>query len=209
MCVRPGHAAGPPTGCVRGPNHGQLGRICGPTQVSFDLSLARGLDYYTGVIYEAVLIGAQRARAHLVPASSTRRHSSPGKPGGMRAGRDVGSIAGGGRYDDLVGMFDGKGKQMPCVGFSVGIERVFAILEDRIRKVRASVPRSLAVMATAAHCRDPAPTCDRQNAETVRVIEVEAYIVAIGELEMRERMALARQLWDAGVKVGKKSTWCG
>jgi histidyl-tRNA synthetase len=51
------------------------------------------------------------------------------------AGRDVGSIAGGGRYDNLVGMFDGKGKQMPCVGFSVGIERVFSILEERIRKV--------------------------------------------------------------------------
>ena len=101
-------------------------------------------------------------------------------------------------------MFDGKGKQMPCVGFSVGIERVFAILEDRIRKVRANVPSPFFLphgrgrMLTLPH--DPLPALV-QNAETVRVIEVEAYIVAIGELEMRERMALARQLWDAGVKV--------
>jgi histidyl-tRNA synthetase len=44
--------------------------------VSFDCSLARGLDYYTGVIYEAVFFGER-----------------------------VGSVAGGGRYDELVGMF--------------------------------------------------------------------------------------------------------
>ena len=45
-------------------------------RVSFDCSLARGLDYYTGVIYEAVFVGER-----------------------------VGSVAGGGRYDNLVGMF--------------------------------------------------------------------------------------------------------
>lgn len=43
----------------------------------------------------------------------------------------VGSVAGGGRYDGLVGMFDAKGKQTPCVGVSIGIERVFSILEAR------------------------------------------------------------------------------
>lgn len=43
----------------------------------------------------------------------------------------VGSIAGGGRYDGLVGMFSGK--QIPAVGVSVGIERVFAILEEKCK----------------------------------------------------------------------------
>ena len=43
----------------------------------------------------------------------------------------VGSVAGGGRYDDLVGMFDAKGKKVPCVGVSIGIERVFSILEAK------------------------------------------------------------------------------
>ena len=70
-------------------------------KVSFDFSLARGLDYYTGVIYEAVLTDTDR----------------------------VGSISGGGRYDGLIGMFSGK--DIPSVGGSVGIERVFAILEER------------------------------------------------------------------------------
>ena len=70
-------------------------------RISFDFSLARGLDYYTGLIYEAVLTDTDR----------------------------LGSIAGGGRYDGLIGMFSGK--VVPAVGASIGIERVFAILEER------------------------------------------------------------------------------
>lgn len=54
----------------------QLGLLA---HFSLDFSLARGLDYYTGVIFEAVLIGGH-----------------------------VGSIAGGGRYDGLIGQFMGK-----------------------------------------------------------------------------------------------------
>ncbi|XP_010485605.1 PREDICTED: histidine--tRNA ligase, cytoplasmic [Camelina sativa] len=68
-------------------------------RIVFDLSLARGLDYYTGVIFEAVCIGAE-----------------------------VGSIGAGGRYDNLIGMFGTK--QVPAVGMSLGIERVFNIMEE-------------------------------------------------------------------------------
>lgn len=74
--------------------------------LTFDLSLARGLDYYTGLIYEAVLIGS-----------------------------NLGSIAGGGRYDELVGMFSNK--PIAAVGVSIGVERVFSILEE-IYKVKYS-----------------------------------------------------------------------
>lgn len=66
-------------------------------QVSFDLSLARGLDYYTGVIYEAVLQGEKVA-----PQAASNKEEPVG----------VGSVAGGGRYDDLVGMFDAKKKKV-------------------------------------------------------------------------------------------------
>uniref|UniRef100_A0A182N1C3 histidine--tRNA ligase n=1 Tax=Anopheles dirus TaxID=7168 RepID=A0A182N1C3_9DIPT len=79
-------------------------------RVSFDLSLARGLDYYTGVIYEAVLLGTDDGAGGEVT---------------------VGSVAGGGRYDNLVGMFNPKRKQVPCVGVSIGVERLFSILEAR------------------------------------------------------------------------------
>ena len=72
--------------------------------VQFDLSLARGLDYYTGVIYEAVM---EKSKETL----------------------GIGSIAAGGRYDNLVGMFSGT--QVPCVGVSLGVERIFAILANK------------------------------------------------------------------------------
>ena len=70
------------------------------SKVAFDLSLARGLDYYTGLIYEIVLTDATLG---------------------------IGSISGGGRYDDLIGMFSQN--QIPSVGGSIGLERLFSILE--------------------------------------------------------------------------------
>ncbi|CAJ2672784.1 unnamed protein product [Trifolium pratense] len=72
-------------------------------RVVFDLSLARGLDYYTGVIFEAVFKGEAQ----------------------------VGSIAAGGRYDNLIGMFGSK--QVSAVGVSLGIERVFVIKEQQLK----------------------------------------------------------------------------
>lgn len=86
-------------------------------KVSFDLSLARGLDYYTGVIFEAVLTS--------IPDELLK--AAPGEQVG------VGSVAGGGRYDDLVGMFAAKGKKVPCVGVSIGIERLFSIMECKMK----------------------------------------------------------------------------
>ncbi|GFZ00248.1 class II aaRS and biotin synthetases superfamily protein [Actinidia rufa] len=70
-------------------------------KVVFDLSLARGLDYYTGVIFEAVFKGNTQVG-------------------------NVGSIAAGGRYDNFIGMFGTK--KVPAVGVSLGIERVFTII---------------------------------------------------------------------------------
>jgi histidyl-tRNA synthetase len=77
--------------------------------VKFDLSLARGLDYYTGLIYE------------VVPNDTSLK---------------VGSIAAGGRYDDLVGMFSRR--DIPCVGISFGIDRILTILKARSSKSKAS-----------------------------------------------------------------------
>lgn len=88
----------------------------------FDLSLARGLDYYTGIIYEAVLTQAGVTAA-----------AGDASNGGAAAEESVsvGSVAGGGRYDGLVGMFDPKGRKVPCVGVSIGIERIFSIMEQK------------------------------------------------------------------------------
>ena len=83
-------------------------------KVVLDLKLARGLDYYTGVIFEAVL---------------TQYQYGPQLDDDQIA---IGSVAGGGRYDQLVGKLDPKEKQVPCVGVSIGVERIFAIKEHQL-----------------------------------------------------------------------------
>ncbi|KAK1929438.1 Histidine--tRNA ligase [Phytophthora citrophthora] len=93
--------------------------------ISFDLSLARGLDYYTGLIYEFVL-------------TSPEHH--------------VGSIAAGGRYDNLVGMFSATEQQIPCVGVSLGIERIFGILQAHAEKQAANTaPPSQVLVASTSN----------------------------------------------------------
>ena len=90
--------------------------------VSFDLSLARGLDYYTGLIFEFVLTSPEHK---------------------------VGSVAAGGRYDNLVGMFSATEQQIPCVGVSLGIERIFGILEAHARKQSANTTPSSQVLVAS------------------------------------------------------------
>ncbi|XP_065059389.1 histidine--tRNA ligase, cytoplasmic-like isoform X1 [Rhopilema esculentum] len=125
-------------------------------KVSFDLSLARGLDYYTGVIFEAVITS--------LPPELAK--ANPGEQVG------IGSISGGGRYDDLVGMFDAKGRKVPCVGISIGIERIFSIMEAKAEAAKSKV----------------------------RTTETQI-LVASGQKNMlKERLKLANELWDRGVQ---------
>lgn len=67
-----------------------------------NLRLARGLDYYTGTVCEIVLAKAS----------------------------GFGSIAGGGRYDNLIDDFAGGKEKIPAVGMSIGIDRLIAALEE-------------------------------------------------------------------------------
>ncbi|HEV3061829.1 MAG TPA: histidine--tRNA ligase [Vicinamibacterales bacterium] len=68
-------------------------------RVRIDLSLARGLSYYTGAIMEVTV---------------------PDLPG---------SLGGGGRYDNLIGMF--LGRNVPACGFSLGLERIIVVMTER------------------------------------------------------------------------------
>ncbi|XP_071402826.1 histidine--tRNA ligase isoform X3 [Centroberyx affinis] len=135
-------------------------------KVVFDLSLARGLDYYTGIIYEAVL-----TQAGAVPAP-VGGEAQNGAPGAAEESVSVGSVAGGGRYDGLVGMFDPKGRKVPCVGVSIGIERVFSIMEQ---KAEAS-------------------------AEKVRTTEVQVMVASAQKNLLEERLKLTSELWNGGIK---------
>nr|XP_025961274.1 histidine--tRNA ligase, cytoplasmic-like isoform X3 [Dromaius novaehollandiae] len=121
-------------------------------KISFDLSLARGLDYYTGVIFEAVLVQQKNNQVE-EPVS-------------------VGSVAGGGRYDGLVGMFDPKGRKVPCVGVSIGIERIFSIMEQRVKA----------------------------SGEKIRTTETQVLVATPQKHLLGARLKLISELWDAGIK---------
>lgn len=111
-------------------------------KISFDLSLARGLDYYTGLIYEVVL-------------ETSRNNES------------VGSVAAGGRYDSLVGMFDSKNKNVPCVGVSIGIERLFSVIEAKMAKEK----------------------------KKIRAVETQVFVASAQKNLLDERMKIISDLW--------------
>uniref|UniRef100_A0A8C8FKY2 histidine--tRNA ligase n=1 Tax=Oncorhynchus tshawytscha TaxID=74940 RepID=A0A8C8FKY2_ONCTS len=113
-------------------------------KVVFDLSLARGLDYYTGVIYEAIL-----TQTGPVPVAAAQNGAGEKAEEGV----SVGSVAGGGRYDGLVGMFDPKGRKVPCVGVSIGIERVFSIMEQKA-EAEVMYKKNPKLLSQLQHCED-------------------------------------------------------
>jgi len=69
------------------------------SKVKIDFSLARGLDYYTGPIFEVFVE------------------------------EGIGSVAGGGRYDKMIGLF--LGRDVPATGISLGIERIIEVMKER------------------------------------------------------------------------------
>lgn len=161
------------------------------------MSLARGLDYYTGIIYEAIVEasappGFKQANAL---ASSSTNPTAPTEPPKTKPTKKaktdadaeeevdessvgVGSIAGGGRYDNLVGMFTAaaaaEGKKtagMPCVGVSIGLDRIFAIVWPKW------VEKGMRSKATMV------------------------YVMSAGDGLLEERIELVHELREAGLNV--------
>ena len=90
----------------------------GPDRVMFDTGVVRGLDYYTGPVFEAQLT---------FPVKNEH-------------GDEVvfGSVAGGGRYDDLVARFTGQ--SVPATGVSIGVSRLMSALNARGLMPTAKAP---------------------------------------------------------------------
>ena len=97
----------------------------GPDRIDIDPSVVRGLGYYTGPVYEAELtfeILDEKGRK-----------------------RQFGSVAGGGRYDDLVKRFTGQ--EVPATGVSIGVDRLLAALREKGRlATKAKGPVVVTVM---------------------------------------------------------------
>lgn len=131
------------------------------SKIIFDLSLARGLDYYTGVIYEAVLQAEPQVNNQAIDAGTPTEESST-----------VGSIAGGGRYDNLVGMFDPKGKSIPCVGVSIGVERIFSVIEAKYAAEKLKMRTKL----------------------------VDVYVASVHKGLYEKRLKIIGDLWNVGIR---------
>lgn len=88
-------------------------------RIRLDLSIARGLDYYTGTIYETFLLDL---------------------PG-------IGSVCSGGRYDNLAGLYTKQ--HLPGVGASLGLDRLLSAMEELKLLPRASTPAPVLVIQFA------------------------------------------------------------
>lgn len=95
----------------------EAARIAGipPERVRLDVSIARGLDYYTGTIYETFL------------------DDLPG----------IGSVCSGGRYDNLAELFTKE--KLPGIGASLGLDRLLAAMEELGKVPKTATPASVLV----------------------------------------------------------------
>ncbi len=82
-------------------------------EVVFDQTIARGLDYYTGTIYETTLLELPQ----------------------------IGSVCSGGRYDNLIAALSDNKVNLPAVGTSVGVDRLFAALTE-LKKTKPTQTKS-------------------------------------------------------------------
>ncbi len=121
------------------------------TRVHLDTGIVRGLDYYTGAVFEAQLT---------FPVQN-------------EDGQTVvfGSVGGGGRYDDLVARFTGQ--QVPAVGFSIGVSRLLTALQLRKATTTETVPL---VVVTVFDKKDPAPAFVLVRELRAAGIRAEAYV---------------------------------
>jgi len=176
-------------------------------KISFDLSLARGLDYYTGIIYEAIVeasappgfkanpnvdVEAATTATPVLPSASTsikvkkadKRVEDEEEVDESQVG--IGSIAAGGRYDNLVSAFlagsvssDPNSREykkalanlVPCVGVSIGMDRIFALVWQRYLDKGA------------------------------RTKDTMVFVMSAGDSLLEERVRLVTELREAGVKV--------
>jgi histidyl-tRNA synthetase len=151
------------------------------SSASFDVSLARGLGYYTGTVFEVY---------------------SPSGP-------VSGSLSGGGRYDEMVGKFAGGGREISAVGLSFGLSPIMDTLKaqqkiEQKTKVKAyiipiqTVKESLKI---AQQLRDKGISMDMdlngkgigKNLEYVNSLNI-PYAIIIGGDEVKQKKVLVRNM---------------
>ena len=125
-----------------------------------DLTIARGLDYYTGTVYETTLLDHP----------------------------EIGSVCSGGRYDNLAGYYIDKA--LPGVGISIGLPRLFYVLDEQglINPALSCAPADVLVLPMTA---DPAPAIAMAEVVRSEGLRVQFY----GEQKkFKQKMAYANKL---------------
>ena len=125
-----------------------------------DLTIARGLDYYTGTVYETTLLDHP----------------------------EIGSVCSGGRYDNLAGYYIEK--QLPGVGISIGLTRLFYVLDEQklLNPALPSAPADALVLPMTA---EAAPAIALAQALRAEGLKVQLY----GEQKkFKQKMAYANKL---------------
>lgn len=149
----------------------------------FDVSLARGLAYYTGSVFEARL----------------------------KKGQISSSVAGGGRWDNMIGSFLGGGKEVPAVGVAFGLEPIMDTLrlEKKIKSKSVAqvyvipintVAESLQTVQELRENGIAASFClgkkgVSKNLEYANSLEI-PYVIIIGEDELKKKKVLLRDMND-------------
>ena len=125
-----------------------------------DLTIARGLDYYTGTVYETTLLDHP----------------------------EIGSVCSGGRYDNLAGYYIEK--QLPGVGISIGLTRLFYVLDEQglLNPALPSAPADALVLPMTA---EPAPAISL--AETLRSAGLKVQLYG-EQKKFKQKMAYANKL---------------
>ena len=138
----------------------------GPDRIRIDASVVRGLEYYTGPVFEVEL--------------TFPIEGEDGKP--VR----FGSVAGGGRYDGLVGRF--RSENIPATGISIGVSRLMAALQH-LRKIDSAAEAGPVVVTVF----DPD-----------RIADYQKMVAALRSAKIRAELYLGQGKFGAQMKYADK-----
>lgn len=135
----------------------------GHYSVEFDLSLVRGMGYYTGPIFEV-------------------------------ASKEFGSsLAGGGRYDNMIGKFL-KNREVPACGFSIGFERILYILQEREHTLTQTATKS-AILYDPNSASESVGQLTALYAEAERLRSPERIVsLEIKQKNLKQQLALLKKV---------------
>lgn len=139
----------------------EVQKIVSDERVVFEPTLARGLDYYTGIIIEVEIDGYT-----------------------------AGSVGGGGRYDNLIGMFSGN--SIPAVGFAFGFDRLLEALQDlNLLKIEPTVTKVLVTVFSSELAQDAEEVRTRLRKKGVNA---EIWLENNSKMEKQIKYAVKKQI---------------